>query len=97
VVWALIAVVVAAAAITAVLSVTLRTRVLDRAAVQRDVAAQFRDHEGVAIRLDCADSMPLATGATYRCQGTTAAGEHVTLLIRVTDARTARYTWSEQR
>jgi hypothetical protein len=96
-VWALVAVVATAVAVGVVLAATLRTRVLDRAAVQRDVAAQFQDHEGVAIRLDCADSMPLTTGATYRCRGTTAAGEQVTLLIRVTDARTARYTWFEQR
>jgi hypothetical protein len=95
--WALVAVVLAAVAIAAVLSVTLRTRVLDRSAVEHDVAAQFQEHEGVAIRLDCASSMPLTGGATYRCQGTTAEAEHITLLIRVTDAREARYTWSEQR
>ena len=95
--WVLLAVVVVAVAVAGALSVTLRTRVLDRFAVERDVATQFRQHEGVAIRLDCADSMVLTTGATYRCRGTTADGEKVTLLIRVTDARTARYTWSEQR
>jgi hypothetical protein len=51
----------------------------------------------VAIRLDCADSMALTTGATYSCVGTTADGEKVTLQIRVTDAQKARYTWAEQR
>jgi hypothetical protein len=96
-VWALVTVVVAVVAVAVVLSLTVRTRVLDRSAVERDVAAQFQEREGVAIRLDCADSMALTTGATYRCQGTTAEGEKVTLLIRVTDATKARYTWSEQR
>ena len=95
--WALAAVGVAAVAVTVVLSFTLRTRVLNRSAVERDVAAQFQEHEGVAIRLDCADSMALTTGATYRCVGTTADGEKVTLQIRVTDAQQARYTWAEQR
>lgn len=96
-VWALAAVVVVVVAVAVVVSFTLRTRVLDRSAVERDVAAQFQEHEGVAIRLDCADSMALTTGATYSCRGTTADGEKVTLLIRVTDARKARYTWAEQR
>jgi hypothetical protein len=96
-VWALAAVVVVAVAVAVVLSFTLRTRVLNRSAVERDVAAQFQEHEGVAIRLDCADSMALTTGAMYRCVGTTADGERVTLQIRVTDAQKARYTWAEQR
>ena len=96
-VWALAAVVVVAVAVAVVLSFTLRTRVLNRSAVERDVAAQFQEHEGVAIRLDCADSMALTTGATYRCVGTTADGERVILQIRVTDAQQARYTWAEQR
>jgi hypothetical protein len=96
-VWALVAVVVAAVAAAVVLSLVLRTRVLDRSAVERDVAAQFQRLEGVAVRLRCDDPMALTTGATYRCQGTTADGEQVTLRIQVTDARTARYSWSEQR
>ena len=95
--WALIAVVVAAVAIGVVLSLTLHTRVLSRSAVERDVAAQFEAHEGVAIRLVCAGTMALTRGATYPCQGTTADGEKVTLLIRVTDAGKARYTWTERR
>lgn len=96
-IWVLAGGVVVVAAIAVVLSLVLGTRVLDRAAVQRDVAVQFRQHEGVAIRLRCDDSMELTTGAIYRCTGTTADGEHVTLQIRVTDAKNARYTWSEQR
>jgi hypothetical protein len=95
--WALAAVVVVVVAVAVAVSLAVRTRVLDRSAVERDVAAQFQEHEGVAIRLSCADSMALTTGATYRCQGSTAEGEKVTLLIRVTDATKARYTWSEQR
>jgi hypothetical protein len=96
-IWALLAVVVAAVAAAVALPLVLRTRVLDASAVQRDVAAQFQRLEGVAIRLRCAASMPLTTGAVYRCQGTTAAGEQVTLQIHVTDAQRARYTWSEPR
>jgi hypothetical protein len=96
-VWALVAGVVLAVAIAVVLSVALRTRVLDAPAVQRDVATQFQKLEGVAIRLRCDRPMPLAQGATYRCRGTTADGEQVTLRIQVTDARRAHYSWSEQR
>jgi hypothetical protein len=84
---------VAAAAV--VLPRVLGTRVLSRAATERDVAQQFEQHQGVAVRLTCDDRMTLATGATYHCRGTTAEGERVTLTTRITDARTARYTWSE--
>jgi hypothetical protein len=96
-VWAVVALVVLAVAITVVLSALLRTRVLDPSAVERDVATQFQQLEGVAIWLRCDRSMPLTPGATYRCRGTTADGEQVTLRIQVTDAQRARYTWSEQR
>ena len=36
---------------------------LDRGAVQRDVAAQFQQREGVAVTLDCPRAMPLVPGA----------------------------------
>jgi hypothetical protein len=96
-VWALVVGVVLVVAIAVVLSVALRTRVLDPSAVQRDVATQFQRLEGVAIQLRCDQPMPLTRGGTYRCRGTTADGEQVTLRIQVTDAQRARYSWSEQR
>jgi hypothetical protein len=83
-------------AVVVVLSLTLGGRVLDRAAVQRDVAQQFQQHEGVAIQLRCDRNMKLVQGATYACEGTTADGENLTLQIRITDAAAAAYTWSVQ-
>ena len=69
--------------------------VLDPAAVERDVAAQFQEREGVSIELDCADEMEVTEGATYECTGTTADGESVTLRIAITDEQSAAYTWTE--
>lgn len=92
-----VALVVVVAATVVVLSLTLGTRVLDRSAVQRDVAAQFAQHQGVKVQLRCPGTMTLTKGATYRCRGTTAAGEDVALEIRVTDAAPARYIWLEKR
>lgn len=89
----LFAVLVAAAVV--LLPRVVGTRVLDRTATQRDVAEQFQERQGVAIRLTCEDRMTLTTGAAYACRGTTAQGQDVTLKIRITDAATARYTWSE--
>ena len=68
---------------------------LDSEAVERDVAAQFAEREGVGIALDCPESMPVEVGATYECAGTTDDGEEVTLAITVTDEETASYTWTE--
>jgi Domain of unknown function (DUF4333) len=82
-------------ALVVVLALTMSSTVLDRNAVQRDVAAQFEEREGVAIDLSCDDEMKVEEGATYRCTGTTADGEEVTLEIAVTDADTAAYTWTE--
>jgi hypothetical protein len=78
-----------------VLVMALQSTVLDPAAVERDVAAQFEQREGVAIELDCADGMKVNTNASYECSGTTADGESVTLKITVTDEDTAAYTWTE--
>ena len=75
------------------LMVALQTTVLDRAAVERDVAAQFQQREGVAVDLDCADEMKVDKGATYTCTGTTDKGEAVTLKIAITDEKNAAYTW----
>lgn len=88
------ALVVIAAAV--VLPLTLGGKVLDRAAVQRDVAAQFEQRDGVKIDLLCPQRMKVTTGATYRCTGTTARGERVTLTIRIANADTNAYTWSER-
>jgi hypothetical protein len=62
--------------------------------VQRDVAAQFEQREGVAIDLSCDQEMTVEAGRSYRCDGTTADGEQVTITIRVTD-RDGDYTWSD--
>jgi hypothetical protein len=91
----IVAAVVVVAALAVVLSLSLGTRVLNRSAVQRDVATQFEQREGVRIDLSCGGGMKLADNATYQCRGTTADGEAVTLKITVTDAGKALYTWSE--
>jgi Domain of unknown function (DUF4333) len=80
-----------AAAVALVL--TLQTTVLDRTAVERDVAAQFEEREGVAVDLSCADEMQVDEGATYECTGTTDQGEEITLRIAITDEQEAAYTW----
>ena len=69
--------------------------VLSRAAVERDVAAQFEEREGVSVDLRCAQEMPVEQGAVYECSGITADDEQITLRIEITDAHGARYTWSE--
>jgi hypothetical protein len=73
----------------------LKSTVLDPAAVERDVAAQFEQREGVAIDLTCGDDMEVHEGGSYRCTGVTADGEEVTLQITITDEETAAYTWTE--
>jgi hypothetical protein len=89
--------VVVAAAVAVVLSLVLGPRVLSRSAVQRDVAAQFEQHEGVTMQLRCDQRMKVADHATYTCEGTTADGDRVPVTITVTDAAKARYTWSAGR
>lgn len=79
----------------AVLVLSLRPPVLDAAAAERDVAAQFQQREGVAIDLDCPGDMRVRAGASYMCTGTTAEGESVRLKLTITDAKTAAYTWTE--
>jgi hypothetical protein len=71
------------------------SKVLDPAAVERDVAAQFQEREGVAVQLDCPDDMEVAANATYECTGTTDRQEQVTLQIAITDEDSAAYTWTE--
>ena len=81
------------AAVVVALVLTQQTTVLDRAAVERDVAAQFEEREGVALDLECAEEMTVDEGATYACTGTTDQGEDVTLRIAITDEQEAAYTW----
>jgi hypothetical protein len=73
----------------------LQSTVLDPAAVERDVAAQFEQREGVAIDLTCRDEMEVDEGESYPCTGVTADGEEVTLQITITDEDSAAYTWTE--
>lgn len=72
----------------------LSYQVLDPGAVQRDVAAQYEQHEGVQVTLTCPQRMKVSDGATYQCSGTTARGDKVTVDIRIVDQSTAAYTWS---
>jgi Domain of unknown function (DUF4333) len=77
------------------LAFALRSEVLDPRAVERDVAAQFEQREGVAVDLDCSDDMKVDVGASYECTGVTADEEPVTLEITITDEEGPAYTWTE--
>ena len=68
---------------------------LDPEAVQRDVAQQFEETEGVALDLTCDQDMTVEPGRSYQCEGRTADDERVTVTIRVTDDEGA-YTWSDR-
>jgi len=76
-------------------TVFLAKTVLDPTAVQRDVAAQFQDQEGVGIELTCPSDMEVEVTRTYECTGTTADSEDVTLVIEISDAD-GNYTWQEK-
>jgi|tagenome__1003787_1003787.scaffolds.fasta_scaffold20972486_5 hypothetical protein len=89
------ALILALIAIGVVLAMHLGPTVLDRAAVERDVAAQFEQLEGVAVDLSCPQEMKVESGAEYRCTGTTADGEEVEIAIRIGDERNGDYTWTE--
>ena len=78
-----------------VLANVMGPTVLDRAAVERDVAAQFEQRERVAIDLTCDEEMRVETGESYACTGVTADGEEVELQITITDENFAEYTWTE--
>ncbi len=91
----LLGLLVLAAVIGIVLALTgTGSTALDPQAVQRDVAEQFQEREGVAVDLRCGDDMVVEAGSTYRCSGTTADGEAVTIEIAITD-EDANYTWDE--
>ena len=66
---------------------------LDPAAVERDVAAQFEEGQGVALELSCPDDMEVASGEVYHCTGTTSAGEEVVIEIQIADSLDGAYTW----
>ena len=85
---------VVVAGVVVLLFLLLSSDVLDKGAVERDVAQQFQQREGVGIQLTCDDDMEVDKGATYQCTGTTEQGEHVTLQITITDENPAAYTWS---
>jgi hypothetical protein len=68
--------------------------VLDRGAVEHDVAGQFQQREGVAVTIRCPAEMALVAGGSYRCTGTTATGERVPIRIVVIDAARAAYSWT---
>ena len=67
---------------------------LDSGAVERDVAQQFQQREGVGIQLSCPRDMAVDQGATYQCTGTTDRGEQVTVQITITGEDPATYDWS---
>ncbi len=81
--------------LSVVLARLLGDTLLDRGAVERDVAEQFEEREGVAVELDCPEEMTVEADAVYQCTGTTADGEDVTLEVRITEVVTASYTWAE--
>jgi hypothetical protein len=66
---------------------------LDPESVQRDVAQQFEELEGVSLDLTCDEDMTVAPGRSYQCRGRTADDEQVTVTLRLTDDEGA-YTWS---
>ncbi|MCZ2805658.1 DUF4333 domain-containing protein [Modestobacter sp. VKM Ac-2983] len=65
---------------------------LDPAAVERAVAGQFEDREGVALDLSCGEELPVRDGATYSCAGRTTDGEPVTVTITLR-GEGGDYTW----
>ncbi|WP_138757794.1 DUF4333 domain-containing protein [Modestobacter altitudinis] len=67
---------------------------LDPEAVQRDVAAQYEQREGVALELSCDQTMTVEDGRTYECDGTTADGDPVTITLTLSGTD-GDYTWSD--
>ena len=76
------------------LTARLGTTRLDPRAVQRDVASQFEQREGVALDLSCNQKMTVEDGRTYTCDGTTADGDPLTITITITSTN-GDYTWSD--
>jgi hypothetical protein len=84
------------AGIVVLLFVLLSSTVLDHGAVERDVAQQFQQREGVGVQLSCPDDMEVDKGATYECTGTTERDEQVTIQITITGEDPATYEWSSR-
>jgi Domain of unknown function (DUF4333)/Collagen triple helix repeat (20 copies) len=68
---------------------------LDPDAVERDVAAQYEQREGVRLDLSCDEDMNVRPGSTYQCDGRTGDGHDVTITIEVTSTD-GDYTWSDR-
>jgi hypothetical protein len=68
---------------------------LDPDAVERDVAAQYEQREGVSLDLFCDQAMNVRSGRTYECAGTTGDGRDVTITIEVLSPD-GDYTWSDR-
>jgi hypothetical protein len=58
---------------------------LDAAQVERDVAAQYEQREGVAIDVRCEEDMPKESGGVFACDGTTSEGEDLYIEIQIAD------------
>ena len=68
--------------------------VLDRGAVQRDVAAQFQQREGVAVTLVCPQEMAVVTGRQLPVHRDDGERRDVPVRIVVTTTSPAAYTWT---
>ena len=68
---------------------------LEPAVVERDIAAEFEQREGIALDLDCPRNMPIASGNTYTCDGTTSDGRQLEVSITISDDLDGSYTWSD--
>lgn len=81
------------AVVLAVLVVRELPRGLDRAAVEREVAAEFEARDGVGLDLECPEGMVVASGEVHVCDGTTSDGEQVTVGIQISDDLDGSYEW----
>jgi hypothetical protein len=66
---------------------------LDGGTVERDVAAEFEERDGVGLELDCPEDMPVASGEVHLCHGTTSDGAQVTVGIQISDDLDGSYEW----
>jgi hypothetical protein len=68
---------------------------LDPDQVERDVAAEYEEREGVSLDLACPEDMPPESGGVYTCEGTTADGESVDVEVRIADPEDdVDYEWA---
>lgn len=67
---------------------------LDRAAVEREVAAEYEERIGTAVEVRCPEDMPVASGEVYPCEGTRTDGDVVYIEIQIADPGGERdYNW----